>query len=195
MSAIVQTTSGSFDPLSLTEAKKHLRIEFDHDDSYIIDLIADAQSMVENDTWRILSSATFKLYLDRFPYQSRQINIYKSPVSAISSFEYYVDGVLTSVDSSSYYTDTVTNPARIVLKDGYAWPTNGDVRPSSVIITFTCGYSSAAEIPGPLLRALRLMVAHFYENRQPSKQGAGVSSVDVPMAYEWLIVPYKSSFF
>lgn len=55
------------EPVSLQEAKAHLRVDFDDDDGLIQALIAAARQAAETITNRQLMSARWKLVMDSFP--------------------------------------------------------------------------------------------------------------------------------
>lgn len=55
------------EPVSLAEAKQHLRVDGDDDDLLIGSLIAAARQAAETQTGRQLITARWKLVLDAFP--------------------------------------------------------------------------------------------------------------------------------
>ncbi len=68
-------------------------------------------------------------------------------------------------DASNYYSDTVREPSRIILKDGGAYPT--DLRPANALkITFTAGYGTTPQsVPEPIRIAMMQYCAFMYEHR------------------------------
>lgn len=72
----------------------------------------------------------------------------------------------------------------VTLRPGQAWPTTYD-RSDAVRITFVAGYGAAADVPGPLRQAVRLMAADWFENRSAGNAGEIHRGVD-PM-----IEPYR----
>lgn len=61
---LIETTPPEAEPLTLEEAKAHLRITHDADDDVINALIRAARGMCENDTGLALITRGYSLYLD-----------------------------------------------------------------------------------------------------------------------------------
>ena len=61
---------------------------------------------------------------------------------------------------------------------------------NGVKITFTAGYGDAAgDVPEPLRQALLLLVAHWYERREPVVLGE--TAIQVPETVQSLLLPYR----
>ena len=156
-------TAAATEPVSLVEAKLHLKVDLSTDDNLINDLIDSAIAYVEEYTNRQLISATWYRYLDCFP--DNVIELDWCPVTSVSSVKYYdSDNTEQTLSSANYVVDYASEPARIVLAWGYLWPDTYP-RPNAVTVEFVTGYASAAAVPKPLKSALLLMIAHNYENR------------------------------
>ena len=67
MRGLTLVTAPASEPVSLAEAKAHLRIEAADDDSLIGALITAARQSAEAHMRRALMSQTWRLSLDRFP--------------------------------------------------------------------------------------------------------------------------------
>ena len=72
-----------------------------------------------------------------------------------------LSGTVTEWDASNYYLDTSGIVPRIAKRSGCVLPgalqTLGGIR-----VTFTAGWASA---PADILLAMRIILAHWYENR------------------------------
>jgi hypothetical protein len=44
----------------------------------------------------------------------------------------------------------------------------------AVVITFTCGYGGAEDVPLQVKQAMYLLISHWYENRLPINIGTGI---------------------
>lgn len=190
--AIRQVTPPASEPLSLSDAKAQLRVDTTDDDTFISSLITVARQYCEKYTGRATMQATFKQVLDHFPLMPNSmyspgnpsvpvpvvsntwpinpamwaIELMRSPAISISSLKYYdVDGTLQTMDPTTYTLDTVSEPPRVTTIDGTYWP-NTKWMPASVEITFTAGYTSAASVPATIVHAMRLLIGHWYENRE-----------------------------
>ena len=123
--------------VSLTNVKAWLKIPstLSADDTLLTYLIKAATGYFEKITGRDLITKTYKTYLDSFPiinglsyysgvssllpqYRDNGIILRRTPLGAITSIKYYLDGVLTTWDDSNYYTTVDTNYSEIYLVDG-----------------------------------------------------------------------------
>lgn len=173
------------EPLDLIEAKLHLKIDHSDEDSAISSLITLARRKLEHDTWRQLVTATWKLYLDDFPRGIKPICWTLPPLQSVSSIEYYdTDGTLQTFASSKYHVDSKSTPGRILLKSGQAWPAVEDARPNAVIVTAIAGYGDAADVPEEAKHALKLLIGHWYLNREAV--AAGGMSKEIAFSYSAL---------
>ena len=178
------SSEGTTEPITLAEAKLHLKIEtaVTEDDALIGDIITVARRKVEKDTNRKLVPTVFILYEDCFP---DYFELWKLPVTAISSVQYIdSDGATQTVSSDTYVTDIVSEPARIALDDSNSWPTPA-TRINSVLVNFTGGYATAADAPEPLKQAMLLLIGQFYENREQDIVGRQVNTL--PTGYDFLV--------
>ena len=180
-----RTITASWEPVTLDEARSQCRLvatDVSHpDDTYLQTLIQAAREKVEHDTKRCIVASDFVGYLDDFPSDDI-IVIQQSPVSAVSKVEYLSDENWTEVSDDDYTVDTVSRPARIVHDD--SWPDPDDT-PNAVKVTFSAGYADQASVPQMLKHMILLLVAHWYDARQPVVTGISVS--EVPVTYADLV--------
>ena len=74
------------EPVSLMDAKLHLRVDFDEDDTLIASLISAARQAAETLTGRQFGTARWKLVLDGFPRSA--IALAKFPVQSVVAINY-----------------------------------------------------------------------------------------------------------
>jgi len=175
-----QVAAPAQEPVSLEEAKTHLRVSHNLDDTYIQGLITLARQEYERITGRALITQTWKLGLDWFP---GIIYLPKYPVQSITSI--VVAG--TTWDAANYEVDLISIPPRIVPVS--TWPTVPvDNELSPIEVTFIAGEGDApGDIPDSSpLHAIKLLISHWYENRAPYAQGA-TTVVEIPEAAKVLM--------
>ena len=63
----IQTAKPSTEPVTLSEAKAHLRLETTADDTFITTLIETARQICENFTKTAFMKQTFSVFMDAFP--------------------------------------------------------------------------------------------------------------------------------
>lgn len=195
------------EPVSLQEAKTHLRVDFDDDDGLIQALIAAARQAAETITNRQLMSARWKLVMDSFPGPSlmgvpagqpfslpgHAILIHKSPVLNVVSINYLdMAGVLQSMPASNYTVDAACEPARITPLFGQIWPI-ALPQIGAVSVTFDAGYGAAASVPEGIKSWIKLRVGSLYAHRE---EVAALSRGRIePLPFvDGLLDPFKVSF-
>ncbi len=185
--AVTLSSGPGVEPITLAEAKSHLRVDTTDDDTLITSLILGARHFIENYTGRQIIQATWVLKRKGF---FTELYLPKAPLSSVSSIQYIDgDGATQTLAASTYTVDADSNPGRIVLAYLQNWPTVRD-EIHNVTITFVSGYGTATtDVPEPIRQAMRLLVAHFYETREPYI--IGTSAGAVPFAVESLLWQYK----
>ena len=91
-----------------------------------------------------------------------------SPVQSVSSITIFeADGGGIEFDNGHYFADTISHPPRIVLHGTAPWPKPGR-RANGIEIAVTAGFGDApSDVPEPIRQALLLLVAHWFERREP----------------------------
>jgi uncharacterized phiE125 gp8 family phage protein len=177
------TTSPTQEPVSVSDMKSHLRVDHGHEDGRIADMIQAAREMVEEDAQVALCPQTLTIYLDAFPRW--EVCLRKCPVNAISSITYVdSDGTTQTLSASEYTFDAASKPARLTPAYGETWPVT---RPqvNAVAITATAGYTSPSSIPAMAKQAIKMLVAHWYENRETVL--IGTISKELELSYKAII--------
>jgi len=192
--ALSLVTGPLTEPVTLAEAKRHLRVEVDDDNGLIASLITAARQYVETYTHRALVAQTWDLKLDGFP-SSVEDSLWLPfpPVSSVTSVTYVAtDGTSTTWTASLYTTDLPFGPmaraGRLVPAYGESYPTTRGVI-NAVTVRFVCGYTAVA-LPESLRAGLKLLIAHWYDQRNPINVGHVVS--EIPRTIDALLWPYKS---
>ncbi len=98
------------------------------------------------------------------------------------------NGGSTELEPSDYAVDVLSQPARLVLKG--ASPSVVARELNAFEIAFTAGFGDAAsDVPTPIRHAVKLLVAHWFERREPVVLGIGAQ--DVPTTIAGLLLPYR----
>ena len=184
---LTQTVAPTAEPVSVIEAKAHLRVTDASDDDYIEGLIAAARQVAEVKQSRQLVTATWELTLDAFPNSASAI-IYLPlpPLQSIASIQYVdTDGDTQTWASTKYDVDTNAEPGRVVPSFNESYPsTRGQFE--AVTITFVAGYGNAGSVPEVTKSAIRILLAHLYENRESVITGVSIS--EIPFSAEALLM-------
>jgi len=187
-SSIRVTTPPTAEPLSIAEARAHMRVDHFDEDGVIAGLILAARQHIETTCGLALCTTGFTMTLDDFP-PGEIITLPRDPVQSIAAVRYRNDaGTLVTWSSLEWEADLNTSPPRLRPRDGYRWPTVSD-RFAAVEVEFVAGYGGPELVPQPIMQALRLLVGHFYEHREVVVTGTIVAPL--PFAVDALLAPYR----
>lgn len=190
------------EPISLEEARLHCRVDAEGsppshpDDPLIESLITAVREWTEQYLGRAISPQTIEVASDEFP--DEYFSLSYGPVLGVESI-YYTDPdplVLDPVllDPAYYVLNTHDYPARVLLNDGYVWPTASSTVLSNVKIRYLVGYSTPGTSPqdAPLPKAVKqgmlLLLAFFYKNREAATV---VDFKLLPLGYCMLMSPWR----
>jgi uncharacterized phiE125 gp8 family phage protein len=197
-------TPPAAEPVSLAEAKLHLRVDFDEDDALIQALISAARQAAEMLTQRQLITARWRMVLDSFPGPSlmgvpagqtftlpgHAILLTKSPVASVVEICYLdLAGVSQFMPSAHYTVDKACEPARITPVFGQIWPV-ALPQIGAVSVTFDAGYGSAADVPEGLKSWIKLRLGSLYAHREEVASMARGRIDPLPFV-DGLLDPYK----
>jgi uncharacterized phiE125 gp8 family phage protein len=184
MSSIL-LTAPTLEPLTLDEAKAFLRVETGDDDDVIAALIAGARIHVEAQTRRALITQTWRISLDAWPVDGR-LPVRPAPLQSLTAARIYDAGnVAHSLDPQNFVPDLGASELSFAP---WALPVPGRMA-AGIELDVVAGYGdAAADVPEALRQAIRLLIAHWYENR--GLVAAGTVSV-LPQTVAALIAPYR----
>ncbi|WP_434565154.1 head-tail connector protein [Thermoanaerobacterium thermosaccharolyticum] len=145
-------TPPAMEPVTLEEAKLHLRIDGNEEDSLISALIMAARQKCEEYTRRAFITQTWELALDS---ASGKVYLPRPPIQTIN--EVTLDGKIVSAENYSLIGQDAFYP-KISLNA---------VNPAGLVIRYISGYgSNAADVPQAIRQAILMLVAHLYEARE-----------------------------
>lgn len=178
------------EPISLADAKAHLRVETTDEDGLIAGLIAAARNHVETITGRFLMRQTIDVSFDAFD----DILELGAPLVSVVSVTYIDEiGATQTVPSPDYVVvapNTQPEPIGYVQPAyGKTWPT-AHAQASAVTIRALFGAVKAADVPAALRAAMLLHVADLYENREaqsavPLAENLAASRLLAPWVLQW----------
>lgn len=196
--ALFLATAPTAEPLTLADAKLHLRIDTSttDEDALVTALIQAARETVETYTHRAIPAQTWDLKLDGFTaheyFEDGAIWLPKPPVSSVTSVT-YLDGAGASqtwTATTGWLSDLPTGPwarrARIYPAFGVSWPATYGV-PNAVTIRFVAGYTS---VPEAIKAGMKLLIGHWYQNRETVI--TGTIAQELPVTVAALLWPFKS---
>lgn len=184
---IRQTVAPAYLPVTIDEVKAQCRIdEADETEEEVLrGYILAAVAYCESATLRQIMPATWRLTLDRFPggalndssspaIEGMDILLPRPRIQAVTSIVYVdADGASQTMSAADYIVGTDEAPGRISLAYGASWPTSR-AQAGAIVITYTAGYALSSDteavqqaaVDQRFKQAIKLLVAHWYENRE-----------------------------
>lgn len=207
------------EPVTLAEAKAHLRLDPDmqDEDALIQNCIIAARMSLET-TYKIyIGSQSVRLTMDFFGDQqsraSRDQWFYWGnpfrwgsiwgmawetafelipPVQSVTSIKYLDPQMqVQTVDPAKYaLTHAKKSPAIVYCIPGNMWPATAHV-PGAVMIEYQAGYASRALVPMDVKQACKLLIGHFWRNRELIVLGTvRTKAVELPWSVDVLMNQY-----
>jgi len=192
-------TPPATEPLTLAQAKAHLRVVDSDDDTYITALVIAARQNAENWMGRALIDQTWDLVLDGFPTASASVSssvvdmaiqIPKPPLIEVTQVAYdNSNGDEVLMNPNDFYADTASEPGWLVLSGLTTWPTTIDAI-NSVRVRFRAGYLSTDsppvnKVPEDILYGVKLLIGSMYEHREQVVVGS--IATKLPFGVEQLL--------
>lgn len=177
------------EPVSLEEAKLHLRVDHDDEDTLINADIAAARRYCEQTVLsRALITQTWDLYMDKWP-DGDELLIPQPPLQSVDEVAYTdEDGTEFTFDAVNYIVDTASEPGRIALKSTASWPSVTLQVVNGVRVRFTAGYGDAAgDVPETIRKAMKLLIGDLYEHREESLVVQGLQLQRLPFGVRMLL--------
>lgn len=191
--SLTTTTKPLVEPVSLSEAKAHIRVDISDDDDLIAGYITSARQFAEEYLDRALVSQQLTMRLDRFP---QEFELPRPPMAmsgtlTTTTITYTLETqATTTLDVSTYRVDREATPGRIRTVYAGTWPGHLTDQ-NAVSVTWWAGYGPAAtDVPQAIRSAILMLVAHFYENRQAAV-ATGAVPQDVPFGVKALLNTQK----
>lgn len=178
-------------PVTLDEAKRHLRVLNNAEDTLITALIAAATQHLEGRggiLGRALVTQTWDMRIDAFPRSHKgRIELPMPPLQSVTWIK-YVDaaGAEVTLPAERYVVDAQHMIGRVRPAYGTQWPSALDDE-GAVRIRFVAGYGAAGAVPDPIKQAILLLVGHWWINREAVGEARGAHA----LAVEALTQPYR----
>jgi uncharacterized phiE125 gp8 family phage protein len=176
----------SVEPWTLADAKSFLRVEHDDDDAIIASLVAAARGHVEALTRRALLTQRWRFVLDAWPVDGR-VELRMAPLrSLIAARVFDHANNAGTIDVAAFVADTAAN---VIASPCWSLPRPGRAS-AGIELDVELGYGAlATDVPDALRHAVRMLAAHWYDNRGLAAVGATIAVL--PAGAAALIAPYR----
>jgi len=212
MPSLVQSVAPLLEPISLPEAKAHLRVGINDDDQLIESCIRTArwnlertyrfacltQTLVQGMDWFGQAEYLWDMWWpvgwwppQAYGYPLTSVLELRPPVQSVTSVTYTdTAGNPQTLAPAGYLVDGSSWPARILPARNTTWPASAQV-PNAVVITYVAGYTDPTLVPDDIRQSLKLIIGDLYENREQSLVGSRLAVVELPRGVDDLMAPYK----
>lgn len=172
----------SVEPVTLAEAKAHLRVDASDDDAYILGLITTAREWCEEYLDRTLVSTQWVMRLDKFPDDgTMDVELPRPPIvssgtaTAVSVTYTAENGGTQSWSSASYRVDRASTPGVVRTLYGQTWPPHLQ-DDNAVTVTWWGGYGpSGSSVPAAIRHAILMLVGHWYDGSRSGVLNGSIS--------------------
>lgn len=172
-------------PVTLAEAKDHLRVDFVDDDALILGYISAATGHLDGYTGLLGRCMVSQTWEQKYDVWCRVLRLPFPDVSSVVVTYTDEDDADVTVSAGLYAVLQDQRGHYIRFSDTFTSPTIGPDR-AGVSISFDAGFGAAADVPWSIKAAILLFIGTLYENRETSAR-----DFKPTMAFEALIAPYR----
>jgi len=166
--SLVRATEPAVEPVTLAEAKAHLRVDVSDDDSLISAIIKAAREFCEEYLDRTLVHTQWTMRADRFPWEFElpRPPMAQAGTTTATVVTYTLETQQTAtLSTAEYRVDRAATPG--VIRTTYAgtWP--GHLfDENSVSVTWWGGYGAdGTSVPAGIRSAMLMIIGSLYEHR------------------------------
>jgi len=194
--SLTRQTQPAVEPVTLSEAKAHLRVDTTADDAYISSLISAAREWCEQYLDRSLVHTQWVMRFDKFPPDgTMDIELPRPPMAttgtatAVALTFTYENGTTATYSTASYRVDRDGVPGTVKTLYGQTWPPHLQ-DDNAISVTWWGGYgASGTSVPAAIRHAMLMLVCFWYEKR--STVLVGSISKQLEFAVESLLSSQK----
>ncbi len=170
--SLSRQTPPAVEPVTLSEAKAHCRIDGNADDAYVASLITAAREWCEQYLDRTLVYTQWAMRFDRFPPDgTHDIELPRPPMAtagtatAVALTFTFQTGETATYSSASYRVDRHSTPGAVKALYGQTWPPHLQ-DDNAISVTWWAGYgASGTDVPAAIRHAMLMLVGFWYDNR------------------------------
>jgi len=193
--SLTRQTAPAVEPVTLAEAKAHLRVDVSDDDAYIGTLITAAREWCEQYLDRTLVNTQWVMRFDAFPPDgTHDIELPRPPMvssgtaTAVALTFTYENGTTATYSTASYRVDRASTPGAVKTLYGQTWPPHL-LDDNAISVTWWAGYgASGSSVPAAIRSAVLMLVGLFYEKRMAADAG---SLSEVPFGVKSLLDAHR----
>ena len=188
--SVTRATGPAVEPLTVAEAKLHLRVDISDDDVFIGTLITAAREWVEAYLDRTLITTQLILRAAEFP--TEELELARPPMVASGTATAVVitytlaDTTTATLSTALYRVDRTSTPGNVAPIINGTWPSDVIEDANAVAVTYWAGYGpTSASVPATIRHAMLMLIGHWYDRR--SAVLTGTISKPIEFAVESLL--------
>jgi len=172
------------EPVGVPEMRAFLRLEHADEDALIGALLRAARLVIEATTRLVILEQSWRIALERVPTDG-VVRLPLAPILAVSEVRAFdAANAATTLATADWRLERRSDPARITLS-GAALEAAGAIE-----IDLSAGWGATVDAaPAPLVQAIRLLAAHWFENRGDGPPQTETASLPLDVAA--LIAPFR----
>lgn len=168
--SLTRVTGPAVEPLTIAEAKLHLRVDISEDDAYIGTMITAAREWVESYLDRTLVATQWILRTAEFPAEELELPrppmISSGTATAVIVTYTLADASTATLSSAAYRVDRNSTPGNVSPVINGTWPSGAIDDDNAVSVTYWAGYGpTGADVPATIRHAMLMLIGHWYEQR------------------------------
>lgn len=167
-SILTRTAAPASTPVSLTEAKAHLRVDGNDEDDLITGLIAAASGLLDGPEGMVGKALITQTWTVAAPCAdgAGRFALPVPPVSVVTAISYYDSaGDVQALDVADFLLIGGTDQKWLEPDMGKSWPVT-QARADAITATVTAGFGEASDVPDTLRHAILLTIGHWYLSRE-----------------------------
>ena len=183
-------TPPGVDLIELVDARRQCNIDDQGSDDMLRGIIGSVTDYLEAPAGILrvcLLKQTWRESLSYFPIYAIPLSV--DPLIEVQKVEYIAPGATTwsEVPADQYEVFEAVSGAWVVPLEGFSWPDTAN-RVECVRVTYQAGYASADKVPRGIVQAAKLLLGHYFENREATL--VGVPAQELPLGIKSLLQPY-----
>ena len=192
--SLVRVTEPAVEPVTLAEAKAHLRVDISDDDALISAIIKAAREFCEEYLDRTLVHTRWTMRADGFPHNGLEdVELPRPPMAQAGTTTTVVltytleTGATATYSTASYRVDRYATPGAVKTLYGQAWPSHL-IDDNSISVTWWGGYGAdGTSVPAAIRSAMLMLCSHLYEHRTAVAPGMS----EVPFGVKALLDTHR----
>lgn len=183
--SLILTAPPAEEPLALADLKAFLKVDGTEEDGLIASVAAAARAHLEAATGRVFVTQGWRILRDAWPAAGR-LTLPLGPVASLDAVTVEAAAGTVSVPTGRFRLDGAGLPPRLAWQPG-SLPAPA-VPLAGIAIDVTAGFGAAAAVPPPLVQAIRLLAAYWFDNRSLVTVGHEVAVM--PRMVADLVAPF-----